>query len=256
MPKIIENRLIEEFKHRESFTRDELFDFFKYFEPDLKAGTFGWRIHDLKNKNIIKPLLRGLYTISGKSEYKPDISADLLKLTKKLNRRFEDVLYCIWETNWLNEFSQHQASKRILIIEVERDSLDSFFYELKENNRGEVYLTPDEKAINLYVAESLLPIVIKKLLTRSPLSKRAQNKLKFHTPLLEKILVDIFTDDKLFYYSQGSELIHIFENALKNYDINFTKLFSYAKRRERDKDLKDFLNSNMPHLVKDIFDVD
>jgi hypothetical protein len=256
MPKIIENRLIEEFKHRESFTRDELFDFLKDFEPDLKAGTFGWRIHDLKNKNIIKPLLRGLYTISGKSEYEPDISADLLKLTKKLNGRFEDVLYCIWETNWLNEFSQHQASKRILIIEVERDFLDSFFYELKENSRGEVYLTPDEKAINLYVAESQLPIVIKKLLTRSPLSKRTQNKLKFHTPLLEKILVDIFTEDKLFYYSQGSELIHIFENALKNYDINFTKLFSYAKRRERDKDIKEFLNNNMPHLVKDVFDVE
>lgn len=255
MPKIIENRLIDEFKDRESFSRDELFEFFKYFEPDLKEGTFGWRIHDLKNKNIIKPLMRGLYKISSKPKYKPDVSQDLLKLAKKINDRFEDVKYCIWETNWLNEFSQHQAGKRIFIIETEKDFLDSFFYKLKEIYKAEVFLTPDEKAINFYVAESIQPIVIKKLITRSPISKRTEKKLKFYTPFLEKILVDIFSEDKLFYYSQGSELIYIFENALKSYDINYTKLLSYAKRRERDNDIKLFLRNNMNYLVKDIIDV-
>ncbi len=255
MSKIIENRLIEEFKNRESFSRDELFDFFKFFEPDLKEGTFGWRIYDLKNKNIIKPLMRGLYTISYKPKYKPEISQDLLKLTKIINERFEDVKYCLWETNWLNELAQHQASKKIFIIETERDFLDFFFYELKEIYKGDVFLTPDEKAINFYVAESMQPIVIKRLVTRSPISKRTEKKNKFHVPFLEKILVDIFAEEKLFYYMQGSELVHIFENALKSYDINFTKLFSYAKRRERDNEIKMFLNNNMHHLVKSIIDV-
>ena len=128
MPKIIENKLIEEFKDREPFSRDELYKFFKYYEPNLKEGTFGWRIYDLKNKNIIKPLMRGLYTISYKPKYKPDVSQDLINLAKKIDDRFKDVKYCIWETNWLNEFSQHQASKKIFIIETEKDFLDSFFY--------------------------------------------------------------------------------------------------------------------------------
>ena len=252
MPKIIENRLIEEFKDRESFSRNELFEFYKYFEPDLKEGTFGWRIYDLKNKNIIKPLMRGVYTISFKPNYKPGVSQDLLKLAKKINDRFEDIKYCIWETSWLNEFSQHQSGKKIIIIEVEKDFLDSFFYELKKNYKGDVYLTPDEKAINFYVAESIQPIVIKKLVTRSPITKRTEKKIKFHIPFLEKILVDIFSEDKLFYYSQGAELVHIFENALKSYSVNYTKLFSYAKRRERDNDIKMFLSNNMHYLVKDI----
>lgn len=255
MPKIIENRLIEAFKDRESFSRDELLEFFKYFEPDLKEGTFGWRIYDLKNKNIIKPLMRGLYTISYKPKYKPYVSQELIKLAKKINERFKDVKYCIWETNWLNEFSQHQASKNIIIIETEKDFLDAFFYELKGTSKTEIFLTPDEKTINFYVAESLQPIVIKKLVTRSPISKRTEKKLKFYTPSLEKILVDLFSEDKLFYYSQGSELVHIFENALKSYDINFTKLFSYAKRRERDNGIKLFLSNNMNYLIKDIIDV-
>ena len=57
MLKILENRLIEEFKDREYFTRGDLFDFYRHFEPDLKEGTFGWRIYDLKNKNMINILM-------------------------------------------------------------------------------------------------------------------------------------------------------------------------------------------------------
>ena len=53
MLKFVENKFIAEFKDRESFSRDELFDFFRLYEPDLKEGTFGWRVFDLKNKNII-----------------------------------------------------------------------------------------------------------------------------------------------------------------------------------------------------------
>ena len=70
MPKIIENRLIEAFKDRSSFNRDELYDFYLDFEPDLKENTFGWRIYDLKKKDIIKTIGRGLYVISYKPKYK------------------------------------------------------------------------------------------------------------------------------------------------------------------------------------------
>ncbi len=252
MPKIIDIQLIEEFKDRDSFTRDELFKFFQYFEPDLKESTFGWRIYDLKKRSIIKQRMRGLYAISYKPKYKPAISTDLLKLARKINDRFEDVKYCIWETNWLNEFSQHQSGKKIYVIEVEKDFLEPIFYELKENFKYDVYLSPDEKAINFYIAEGIRPIVIKKIVSRSPLCKRIEGKIKFNAPSLEKILVDIFSEDKLFYYSQGIELVHIFENAIKSYDINYTKLYSYAKRRERDNDIKLFLNNNMQYLIKDI----
>ncbi|MCF8267372.1 MAG: hypothetical protein K9I69_04755 [Ignavibacteriales bacterium] len=255
MPGIIENRLIEEFKDRKSFSRNELYDFFKYSEPELKEGTFAWRIYDLKNKNIIKPLMRGLYTISYKPKYKPEPSLELLKLARKINDKFNDVKYCLWETIWLNEFSQHQSGNKIIIIEVEKDFLDSFFYELQEIYKGNIFLTPDEKTIKFYVAESPQPIVIKKLITRSPVRQRTEKKLKFQIPFLEKILVDIFTEDKLFYYSRGSELVHIYINALTKYNINYTKLFSYAKRRERGNDIKVFLIKNMQYLVKEIMDV-
>ena len=254
MPKIIENRLIEEFKEREHFTREDLFEFYRYFEPNLKEGTFGWRIYDLKNKNIIRSLKRGIYVISYKPKYKPEISAEPMKLAKQIVSKFEDAKHCIWETDWLNEFSQHQASRKIIIIEIEKDFIESLYYELKDSPRGEIYINPDEKAINFYVAESDYPVIIKKLITRSPIARRTNKKVDIHTPLLEKILVDLFADEKLFYYLQGSELVHIYESAISNYAINFTKLFSYAKRREKEQDIKQFMTNHMHHLVKDIIE--
>ena len=254
MPKIIENRLIEEFKDRGYFTRQDLFEFYSYFEPNLKDGTFGWRIHDLKVKNIIRPLKRGLYVISYKPKYKPEISPEIIKLAKRITAKFENAKHCVWETEWLNEFSQHQASRRIILIEIEKDFTESLYYELKDSSINELYLNPDEKAIDFYIAEGDYPVIIKKLITRSPIARRTEKRAKFYTPLLEKILVDLFAEERLFYYLQGAELMHIYKHAISNYAINFTKLFSYAKRREKEQDIKQFMTNHMSHLVKGIID--
>lgn len=254
MAKVIANRLIEEFKDREYFTREDLFEFYRYFEPDLKEGTFGWRIYDLKDKNIIRTLKRGLYAIAYKPAYEPVISPEAIKLAKQIADKFENLKHCIWETEWLNGLSQHQSSKRIILIEIEKDFTESLYYELKNFSRNELYLTPDEKAINFYIAESDYPVIIKKMITRSPVVERTEEKVNLYVPSLEKILVDIFTEEKLFYYLQGSEMMHIYENAISNYAINFTKLFSYAKRRERSQEIKQFMISHMHHLVKDIIE--
>lgn len=254
MAKVLENKLIEEFKAKKSFTREELLRFYRDFEPELKEGTFGWRIYDLKNRNIIKPLKRGLYVISRKPEYKPDISPNLLKIARQLTDRFDEVRLSIWETAWLSEFLQHQTSKSSLIIEVEKGFEESVFYTLKDNMHKDVFLNPDEKAIDFYIAESNQPVIIRKLLTRAPLAKRSEKNIRLFTPTLEKILVDLFAEERLFYYLQGSELIHIYKNALSNYTVNFTRLFSYAKRREREQDIKQFMTNHMFHLIKDVID--
>ncbi len=254
MPKIIENRLIEEFKNKDTFSREELFNFFKYFEPELKEGTFGWRIYDLKKKNIIKSIQRGYYTIFYKPKYQPEISSEILKIAKVISKRFENVKYCIWDTHWINEFTQHQSGKKMLIIEIEKDFVESLYYELKDSFKLDFYLNPDKKTIDFYISESKRPVIIKKLITRSPISKRTEKQIKLYTPLLEKILVDLYTENKLFYFYQGGELMYIYENILKSYTINYTKLFNYAKRREREQDIQQFMNNNMYHLVKDIIE--
>lgn len=254
MSKFIEKELIEKFKKMEYFTREDLLNFFHYYEPDLKEGTFGWRIYDLKKKNIIKPLKRGLYTISYKPKYKPTLSEPLFRITKQITKRYEDVKFCIWESGWLNEFAQHQTSRSTIFIEIERGFEESVFYDIRDFTKNELYLNPHEREIDLYISESHKPIVIKKLVSRAPLSKRTERRITYYTPTLEKLLVDLYAEEKLFNYLQGSEMIHIYENALTKYTLNFTKLFSYAKRREKENDIKQFMINHMYHLVKEIIE--
>jgi len=254
MSRFIEKELIRKFKDREPFTREDLFDFYRHFEPDLKKGTFGWRVYNLKNKSIIRPIKKDMYVISHKHKYKPNYSPEFIKVSKITTDKYENVKNCIWETEWLNEFSLHQSNKQMIIIEIEKDFIESLYFELKDSITNEVFLNPDEKTINFYIAESTYPIIIKKLITRSPIARKVVNKAAFYTPEVEKILVDIFADDKLFYYLQGSELVHIYDNLMSKYTINFTKLFSYAKRREKEQHIKQFLTNHLYHHVKDIIE--
>ncbi len=255
MPRIIDSRLIAAFENRDSFSRNELFDFFKSFEPELKEGTLGWRIYDLKNRNIIKPVGRGMYTVSYKHLYRPQISDEISKISKVLNKRYEAVKYCIWDTGWVNEFSQHQSFKKIIIIESEKEFMESLYFYMSDAFRYDLYLNPDDKAIDFYIPESNLPIVINRLVSRSPIRKVTERKVKIPIPSLEKMLVDIFSDEKLLYAYQGSELKHIYENAINKYSINFTKLFSYARRRSKENEIKSFLSTNLMYLLQDVIDV-
>lgn len=254
MSKIFEKILIEKFKNKEYFTREELFEFYKSQEPDLNEGTFGWRVFNLQHKNVIKPTRRGCYAISFKPKYKPLISAELLKISKILSENFNNTTYSIWSTEWLNEFAQHQSGKKLIIIEVEKQMETSVFYTLRDSLKQEIFITPDEKVIDFYISESKTPVIVKKLITRSPINKNIVNNRILFTPQLEKILVDLYAEDKLLYFYQGSELIHIYENAIKDYTINFTKLLSYAKRREKETEIKQFLKTNMSHLIKNIIE--
>ncbi len=252
MPKIVENRIIKAFKDRSSFDRDELYNFYLNFEPDLKDSTFSWRIYDLKKKDIIKTIGRGLYVISYKPKYKPVLSDSVLKIARKTTERFEEIKYAIWETQWLNEFTQHQTSNQMIIVEVEKEFADSLYYYLNDTIRMDFFLNPDDKEIQFYISESTMPVVIKRLVTRAPIQQIKNKKTVVPIATLEKIMVDLFADENLFHFYQGSEMINIYEKIIDRYSINFTKLFSYAKRRRKEQEIKQFISNHIPNFLEDI----
>ncbi len=252
MPKIIENKLIEAFKEHNSFDRDELYNFYLDFEPDLKESTFSWRIYDLKKKDIIKTIGRGLYVISYKPKYKPVLSENVLKIARKTNERFEEIKYAIWESQWLNEFSQHQTTNQMIVVEVEKEFTDSLYYYLNDTIRMDFFLNPDDKEIQFYISESTVPVVIKRLVTRAPIQKIKNKKAVVPIATLEKIMVDLFADENLFHFYQGSEMVNIYEKIIDRYSINFTKLFSYAKRRRKEQEIKQFISNHIPNFSEDI----
>jgi len=252
MLKLIENNIIEAFQKRSSFNRDELYEFYLNSEPNLKESTFSWRIYDLKKKDIIKTIGRGLYVISYKPKYKPVLSNNALKIARKISERFEEINYAIWEIPWLNEFSQHQTFNQMIVVEIEKEFEESLYYFLNDSLQMNFFLNPDEKQIKFYISEVNSSVVVKRLVTRAPTIKIKEKKTTIPTATLEKIMVDLFADENLFHFYQGSELIYIFKRILNRYSINLTKLFSYAKRRKKEQEIKKFISNHIPNFLEDL----
>ena len=125
-------QLKKEFRGRESFSREELYDFYRHFEPELKETTFRWRIYYLKNKKLITTISRGQFTLSYKPVFKPDISAPEKKLFSNIDKQFQSLKYCIWSTKIAHEFMLHIPGKFINIIQVEKEAIEPVYDYLKE----------------------------------------------------------------------------------------------------------------------------
>jgi len=231
-------QLRKEFWERESFSREELFDFFRRSKPGLKETTFRWRIYHLKSKQQIAPISRGLFTLSFKPAFEPAIGEVERKIYTKIEKQFPDLKQCIWSTKIVNDFMLHIPGKFITILQVEKDALEPIFEYLKEQNFRNVYIQPEEKEIERYIYETESAIILQTLVSKAPTQKIE----KITTTTIEKMLVDLYCEKKLFRAFQGSEMIHIINNSYNRYSIDFTKLFGYAKRRRKEIDIMEFLS--------------
>lgn len=221
-------------------TREELLGFYRSFEPDLKDSTFAWRIHSLKEKNLIKPIRKGVYTLSPKPQFHPQVEPKLRAIAIKLTKQFPTARFCVWSTKWLNDWMIHQPCRFLLLVEADAVATESVFYFLKDEHYKNVFLNPDETLLERYIYEETESIIVKPLVTKAPLEKEKQ----IVTPSLEKILVDLFIDQKLFSPFQGSELVHIYNTLYSKYTLNITRMTAYAKRRTKEEELLDFMTKN------------
>jgi len=233
----ITEKLKQTFTGRESLSRQELFDFFLQFEPDLKESTFRWRIYNLKDKNIISPISRQRFTLAHKPIFEPLIGEHERKISTLIRKRFKELKFAVWSTRIVSEFMLHQPARFIIIVEVEKVAIEPVFYYLKDSNIKDVFLDPEEKEIDRYISGLENAVVVLPLVSKAPI----QGIKSTATITIEKLLVDLFSDKQLFSAYQGGELAHIYDNAYRRYTINFTKLFSYATRRRKAQDVKNFL---------------
>jgi hypothetical protein len=245
------NKVKKAFYCKKKIQRNELKEFYSKLNPQLKETTFRWMLYDLKKEKVISALERGVFTLYNcncensletnsaalrNKAYQPTISQRLEEIYLKLRKQFPYLNVCIWQTSWLNEFMIHQSGRFFTIIEVESGTEEAVFYYLKSMFKN-VYIKPTHKELEWYVFENTDSIVIKRLVSQAPVSK----KLPIITPKLEKILVDLFVERDFFYPYQGQELINIFENIFRYYNVCFTSLYRYAGRRKCKERLEAFI---------------
>lgn len=145
-----------------------------------------------------------------------------------------------------------QIVSSLIVLEVEKGEMDSVFYSLKNNGFAEIFIKPDEKMVERYVSEARHPVIIKPFISRSPL-QLVENEL-IMIPTLEKILVDLYCDDSVYFAFQEHQLENIYRIAAAEYILNFSTLFTYAKRRHRYNEIKNLLvkvsDDNLKSIIK------
>ncbi|MDD4206289.1 MAG: hypothetical protein PHH55_09465, partial [Candidatus Delongbacteria bacterium] len=220
------DNFLEYFSNRKSFSIKELNDYFIRINPDVKNGTLSWRVYDLISKGIITRIGRGIYSLGSERKFVHSISNLQRKISNEIKRKFPYAKYCIWNLSVIKEFLQHIFGINFLIVEVEREAVQSVYNSLKETNSN-VFYEPKENLIEEYVINIRNPVILKNLVSEAPVTEQE----RVPVPDLEKILVDIFSDKELFYFIQGNEKFNIFRNAINKYTLNYDKLNRYAKRR-------------------------
>ncbi len=250
MKKIIIKELHQKFSTAETITRGDLKRFFQEYEPNLNDSTFGWSIYDLKRKNIISQVKKSTYVFPRVSEYSPLVSSKAALQWKKYYKSYPEIKACIWETGWLNEFTRHQYTKNIIIIETEKYFAESVFNSMNDQTSLLVFLNPDVKTLNLYGTSESDIVVVQPMISRSPVKTIHVNNNIVSVPTIEKILVDVYCNGSLLNYLGITEVESIFDSVLRESSINYSSLLNYAARRGKKEMIKQYLSENWQSLIK------
>jgi len=157
----------------------------------------------------------------------PVLSDSAVRIVDYLANELPLVKTCIWETRWLHGWMNMQPPSNWIIVETEREVLESVFYRLTDISNA-VFLEPNWKVVDLYVLQHHEAVIIKPLLSGAltlPVGKLT-------TAAPEKMLVDIVAEPNLF-RAQHGELDLIFANAFREVPIDQVKMLRYALRRRR-----------------------
>lgn len=203
--------------------------------PGLPHSSILKLITSLVRSNTIFRVKKGEYTLSNKRPFKPFMGDQVGRIDGILKHNFPLVSYCLCESQWINGFAQHIASNNFLLVDIEKDIVESVANRLRDEYKG-VFVNPTQEIIDSYLHEFELPIIVRNLITEAPII-RIDN---IPIASIEKILVDTISDVE-FFYLQGYESVHVFRNAFENFVINSSKLLRYAARRGKKQEALRFL---------------
>ena len=230
---ILQDKLAGKF----SFTKGDLAKALSAYIDNPK--TIAWRIHDLKQKGIIHNIQRGVYKWGNKAKYIPEIQEKSKMLYKDIQNDLPYTTICMTETRWFNEFMLHQVFQNYIVIEAEKEATSVIFNKLKEAGEN-AFLNPDAQIVETYISTTENPLIVKPLISESPLQLVEQ----VYVPTLEKMLVDMISDKEI-YGAQETEAARIFKTATEKYNINGNKLMRYARRRNKVNELNTYYHFSL-----------
>lgn len=234
----VKRNIVESIPKSQTFSAKDIMEAIKDKTGILPPlTTVRWCLYDLRKKNIIERVSRGVYQLSCKKQFQFVVNAQIEQINALIKERFPFIRYCVWDGSSLASLMHHIAINNTIYVEAERDAVESVFNVLREPSKN-VFINPDGQLMERYIDLSQNPIIVKTLISESPLDKIGD----IPTPSFEKIIVDICFDAD-FQYLAGSELNNIIDNS-RIYTIDRSKLLRYASRKNKREQMQKLLTQN------------
>lgn len=240
MAETLEKHIGRYFKDSERLSKQKLVGSVKKDFPSWSDNTINIYLSKLKKEGVINASSRGIYELDSNISFQPNISNSLKRVFNRVKREFPYITFCIWDTVWLNDFMRHQPFKHYVVMEVEKDASESVFTFLTEINKN-IFFNPDEEIFDRYIHNQDKVLIVKNMVSESPLIE----KEKITIPALEKLLVDMLIDTSLF-SAQQNDKEFIMRSVIEKYTLNELKMRRYAVRRNRGREIDELINMSLP----------
>lgn len=226
-------------KENAVYTRKQVCDFILKKKPGLSNNSLKWIISDMVKNGAIFNIQRGMYSLTNDNDntfekYVPTVNNELILLCEKIKTRFPLIEYVCFESIQLNEFLNHLIAKNTYYIYVEKDASSAVFRYLQEEGIYNILYKPTTKEFDSYWKEK--SIIILDLISEYP-----KNKYDSHIMSIEQLLVDIISEKSLTYLYSKSEIVNIYKSVNKKYKIDYSKLYRYARRRNKEEETKEIM---------------
>ncbi len=200
-----------------------------------------YSLNSLVKSGILERTGRGKYILGLKRKiYTPPLENEIKGIYGLIQEEKPLLECCVWRTSIINEFTLHQAGRFAQMVEIERDGLEAVF-DLLRDHYPNVYLNPSDELLDRYIVYQNDAIVIIPLTSEAPTQKMDGVK----TTTIEKLLVDLICDVKLYEAFQGIELAYIIKEVFRKYPVNKDKMFRYAKRRRRGEKVENMIETGL-----------
>lgn len=221
--------ILNELKAVPFFDRKILYEVINKQGSEYSKNSLTWLLGKFIAEGNVERIGRNKYRVilhseKAKKVYEPMESERLKEVRNFVLKKYPLVDFCIWETVQINEFLNHQIANNAIVIEVENRIENMVYTTLKEVFGRNVLLKPDEKE-RIYYQENET-IIVMKLISEAPVNRRER-----HTNTIEKLLVDLESNEFLNSSFALSELNQIDQEIFLKYVVDQNRLYRYARRR-------------------------
>ena len=233
------NYKLDGFKDNKYILKEDLVDYIKKTTNYEKKSSIRWVIHELvKSGDITKIDSEHFYNGVLKEFFPKNESKRKKEVNEFVREKYSNLDIIIYESTILNEWLNHQVSRNIIFVEVEKFYMEDVFASLRYYFKNDVLLNPSTDDYYLYAKDDM--IVVSNLITRAPMHKNS------YEIRIEKLIVDLFSNDLISEFFSHSEYDSIINSIFNMYKVNIKKIFSYAKRRNLSDKLEQYVNKQYP----------